>query len=263
MTNDRPMRLKRAVAAGIAGVSLFCAAAGAGAEGEAVEVLAPGWGKLDYQPPKPGTYDLPIIRPAAGGEVLRADGTAADLGDFLRGKISVLSFMYTSCDDINGCPLSLFVMHRLQDHFKKAPDLADNVRMISFSFDFEKDTPDVLRQYEKEHAGGGHAHHAGHGEHTGHAGPEATSAGGGTGGAEWLFVVAKSKQTLAPVLKAYSQFVLPEFNRNHEATGKFSHLLRVFLIDKQGRVRNIYSPSFLHSDVLLADIESLLMDAES
>lgn len=258
------MRFKRAVIAGAAGLSLLCAAAGAGTKDGVVEVLAPGWGKLDYEPPKPGTYDLPVIRPAAGGGVLKPDGSAADLGDFLHGKISVLSFMYTSCDDINGCPLSLFVMHKLQDHFKNDPGVADNVRLISFSFDVEKDTPDVLRQYQEEHAGGGHAHHAGHGEHARHAGRGRARADGEASGAEWLFMVAKSKQALDPVLKAYSQFVLPEFSENHEVTGKFSHLLRVFLIDKQGRVRNIYSPSFLHPDVLLADIESLLlMDAES
>ena len=39
-----------------------------------------------------------------------------------------------------------------------------------------------------------------------------------------------------------------------------SHILRVFLIDRQKNIRNIYSPSFLHPDILLADIRTVLED---
>ena len=42
--------------------------------------------------------------------------------------------------------------------------------------------------------------------------------------------------------------------------GSMSHILRVFLIDAEGRIRNIYSPSFLHADLLAADIETLLRE---
>jgi cytochrome c peroxidase len=37
-----------------------------------------------------------------------------------------------------------------------------------------------------------------------------------------------------------------------------SHILRVYLIDRQRRIRNIYSMSFLHADVVVNDIESVL-----
>ena len=183
--------------------------------------------------------------------MLTTGGGGADLNDFFGGKIVVLSFMYTSCDDINGCPLSIFVLHNLQDKLKTQPEIADKVRFISFSFDIEKDTPEVLRNYQHEHAG---SHHAGHGQmqHTAHA------------GAEWIFLVAASRQDLQPILKSYSQFVIPEIDEEGQNTGKFSHLLRVLLIDERGMVRNIYSPSFLHADILLADIKSILIfDTES
>ncbi len=210
--------------------------------GTAVEdeapVLAPGWGELGYEVPRPGTYSLPVIQTAAGGKVLKTNGEVADLSDFLRGKITVLNFIYTSCDDINGCPLSIFVLHTLQDRLKHESGVAEQLRLVSFSFDTEKDTPEVLREYEQEHHGGHAGHHA---------------------GAEWFFVVAESERALQPMLKSYSQFVIPEFNEQKEDTGKFSHLLRVFLIDKQGRVRNIYSPDFLHPELLLADVKTLLL----
>lgn len=256
------MRLKRARTSLSASLSVLFAAACFGAGAAEAPMLAPGWGNLGYEPPRPGTYELPVIQSAAGGGVLKSDGRAADLSDFLHGKISVLSFIYTSCDDVNGCPLSIFVLHMLQDRFKKEPDLAADVRLISYSFDLKNDTPQVLSEFEKEH-GGGHEGHAGHGGHEGHAGHEGGGKSRGAG-AEWLFMVAKSQEELDPVLKAYSQFVIPEINEKHEKTGQFAHLLRVFLIDRQGRVRNIYSPSFLHPDILLADIKSLLlMDGES
>ena len=214
---------------------------------EQTQVLAPGWGKLEYELPQPGTYSLPVINTAAGGKVVKTDGVSADLSDFFHEKITILSFIYTSCDDVNGCPLSIFVLHQLQDRLKEFPHIAHNLRLISFSFDVENDTAEVLHEYEKEHHGNddsdGHQHHA---------------------NAEWIFLVAESNQALQPILKSYSQFVIPEINEKSEDTGKFSHLLRVFLIDKKGRVRNVYSPSFLHPDILFADVKSLLlMDAKS
>ena len=209
-------------------------------------VLAPGWGELQYELPQPGSYDLPVIRCAAGGKVLKADGDVADLGDFLHDKITVLSFIYTSCNDINGCPLSVFVLHQLQDRLKHNPEVAEHLRLISYSFDIKHDTPDVLREFEQTH----------HGEHS------ASDHAAHRQGAEWLFMVAADEVSLQPVLKAYSQFVIPEVNESDEKTGQFSHLLRVFLIDRQGRIRNIYSPDFLHPDILLTDIKSLLLMGE-
>jgi cytochrome c peroxidase len=37
--------------------------------------------------------------------------------------------------------------------------------------------------------------------------------------------------------------------------------LRVFLIDKERRIRNIYSTSFLHADTVVNDVRSLLIES--
>ncbi|MEJ2088601.1 MAG: hypothetical protein P8Y69_09050 [Gammaproteobacteria bacterium] len=42
--------------------------------------------------------------------------------------------------------------------------------------------------------------------------------------------------------------------------GTMSHVLRVYLIDAERRIRNIYSVSFLHADTIASDVETLLME---
>ena len=50
---------------------------------------------------------------------------------------------------------------------------------------------------------------------------------------------------------------------NGDYTGTMSHILRVFLIDKNRNIRNIYSTSFLHADTVANDVRSLLMEQSS
>ena len=40
-----------------------------------------------------------------------------------------------------------------------------------------------------------------------------------------------------------------------------SHLLRVYLIDQNRWIRNIYSVSFLHADTLANDIRTLILES--
>ncbi len=42
-----------------------------------------------------------------------------------------------------------------------------------------------------------------------------------------------------------------------QPVGAMSHILRVYLIDPQKNIRNIYSPSYLHPDTLFADIRTI------
>ena len=74
-------------------------------------VLAPGYESLNFPPPDPGSYSLPTLGPAGDGNLLASNGEQVSLHEVLDGKISVLSFIYQACDDINGCPLATNVMH--------------------------------------------------------------------------------------------------------------------------------------------------------
>jgi cytochrome c peroxidase len=204
-------------------------------------VLAPGWGELSFEAPVAGTYDLPIIGPAAGGAILDTEGNSLDLNDLLGEKITVLSFIYRTCDDVNGCPLSTMVLHKLAAKVKEQPALAHNLRLLTLSFDPEFDTPEVMRKF-------------GEGVKRSSTNEE--------GAADWQFLTSSSDEAIQPILDAYLQSVIPDMETQVDGRKKYSHILRVYLIDRQKKIRNIYNVSFLHSDILINDVLTLLKEEQ-
>lgn len=66
---------------------------------------------------------------------------------------------------------------------------------------------------------------------------------------------------IRPLLQAYDQTVQKEYDAKGKFTGNFSHTLRVYLIDRHQRVRNIYSVSFLHADTLINDAKTMALES--
>ena len=194
--------------------------------------LAPGYQVLPFAPPAPGTYSLPRMGQAANGQVVDTTGKALELHQLYGDKIALLSFIYSTCDDINGCPLATAVLHNIKARLKAAPELADRLRLITLSFNPAHDTPEVMGSFAQGFQGTG---------------------------ADWRFLTTRSEAEIQPILKNYRQSVEKEIDEQGRFTGKFSHLLRVFLIDRQKQIRNIYTVSFLHPDLVMADIQSLLL----
>ena len=60
----------------------------------------------------------------------------------LRGKVSIVSFVFTRCDTI--CPVISMKMARIQE---KTFDLSRDIKLVSFSVDPEYDTPARLAEY--------------------------------------------------------------------------------------------------------------------
>ena len=195
--------------------------------------LAPGWGKLAFKAPEAGSYELPIIDQAADGAVFNSQDKAVSLAELMGDKITVLSFIYRTCDDVNGCPLSTMVLNTVGSKVDKEPELKDNLRLLTLSFDPESDTPEAMQKYGESILGKSKI--------------------------DWHFLTTKSEQQIQPILDAYQQSVVPDVLADGKAK-KFSHLLRVYLIDRDSQVRNIYSLSFLHPDILINDIKTLLME---
>jgi cytochrome c peroxidase len=79
--------------------------------------------------------------------------------------------------------------------------------------------------------------------------------------AGWRFLTTASWEESAPILDAYGQSVIRDVDENGEELPSFSHILRVFLIDPQKKIRNIYSVSFLNPDVIINDAKTILLDA--
>ncbi len=108
------------------------------------QVLAPGYGLLQFTPPVAGTYSLPPLGAAAGGTVINSRGETLSLQDLTGDKLVLMGFIYTHCGDINGCPLASYVMNKVQTRLTTDEQLASQVRLISLSFDPELDTPEAL-----------------------------------------------------------------------------------------------------------------------
>ncbi|MDE0157624.1 MAG: SCO family protein, partial [Gammaproteobacteria bacterium] len=198
------------------------------------QVLAPGYRVLEYDAPEPGTYQLPPLGRAGSGLVLDEAGRERPLDEFLGDKFVVLSFIFTSCNDVNGCPLATFVLGQLQQRLDADMRLKDQVRMVSLSFDPDFDTPQVMVEYGRKFSRNGY---------------------------DWRFLTTASAERLQPLLRGFNQSVQKEYNEAGEYTGNISHILRVFLLDREKQVRNIYSVSFLHADTVINDIITLAMES--
>jgi cytochrome c peroxidase len=199
-------------------------------------VLAPGYGALTFTAPLPGTYQLPPLGLAADGKVVNTENKNMMLHDLMGDKIILLSFIYTNCSDVNGCPLATMVLHKIKSRLQKEPSLSNSLRLLTLSFNPEHDSPDVMRHYSEKLQGSG---------------------------VEWQFLTTLSELELEPILQQYPQNIQKVYNAQGQFTGTFSHNLRVYLIDKNKQIRNIYSTSFLHPDTLISDIKTLLAEEQS
>ncbi len=220
----------------------------AGDRKQQVELLAPGYGALDYPAPKPGSYKLPAFGFAKDAKVLNVNGDYVNYHDLFKGKYTFLSFIYTRCTDVNGCPLSHLVFNRIQTEGAKIPQLADKLQLISMSFDPENDTPETLRAI----AGEDHSMHEGM-DHSGHDMSAMKKE------IKLTYLTADSVESLMPILDDYNQTIQNQINEDGSQSENFSHILRVYLIDPEFNIRNIYSVSFLHPDILLNDVKTLMI----
>lgn len=195
-------------------------------------VLAPFYTKAEYLPPEVGTYELPPFGVAADGNVIDTEGKKRRLHDYLgQGKAILLSFIYSTCNDVNGCPLATAVMYDIQRKIKNDPVLRDRLQMVSLSFDPIYDTPEVMALYGK----------------------------GYTKDNNWRFLTTASWNELDPILDSYQQSVIRDVDDQGKELASFSHILRVFLIDPEKRIRNIYSVSFLNPELIINDAKTVLL----
>lgn len=198
-------------------------------------ILAPGYGPLQYTPPPAGTYALPPMGTAANGRVTNDAGEQMTLHDLLGDKLVLLGFIYTRCSDVNGCPLASYVMKQVQEGVARDDYLRTQVRLISLSFDPISDTPKVLLDYAKHFR---------------------------RKGFDWQFLTTASESELQPILRGYGQWRQMNYDENGAYTGSMSHILRVYLVDRQGRIRNIYSTGFLDADTVVNDLRTLQMEGD-
>src|SRR5690606_23110479 len=165
--------------------------------------------------------------------VLDEAGAPAPLLGLAPGQLAFVSFVYTHCADAGGCPLALATLQRLDRLVAADPALRGRVRLVTVSFDPARDTPEVMRALRERMRPAG----------------------------DWRFRTAPDAPAIAPVLAAFGQDALPLVDASGRESGVLRHLLKVFLVDDAGAIRNIYSADFLSAELLAVDARTVLMDA--
>jgi protein SCO1 len=216
-----------------AGLTVLLLAAGmANATEDPGRAAAP---RMEFVPPPPGSYQLQKIQPVADAEFLDSAGLTVSLSALTHGKITLLTFFYTYCVDPLGCPFARTTLVELSDRVTGDRALAGRVRFVSVSLDPTHDTPAAIASY----------------------GQALTV----DRKFEWRFLTARRVPELLPVLDDFGQDVSVDMDENGRATRTLHHMLKMFLIDARGEVREIYSLAFLQPQVMFNDIKTLALEA--
>ncbi|HYL02609.1 MAG TPA: SCO family protein, partial [Steroidobacteraceae bacterium] len=190
--------------------------------------------RMEFTAPAAGTYQLQRIQTTPDGLVLDASGRLGRLAQFTHGKITLLTFFYTYCVDPLGCPFAHVTLSTLRARVLAQPGLAPRVRFVNISLDPTHDTPGELKGYAAQF--------------------------GSDPRFEWRFLTTRSVAELLPLLQDFGQDVSVETDERGRASRTLHHMLKVFLIDRFGMVREIYSLAFLQPDVMFNDIRTLAME---
>jgi cytochrome oxidase Cu insertion factor (SCO1/SenC/PrrC family) len=193
---------------------------------------------MDYVPPPAGSYTLHVIERAPDGEVLGTDGKRHRLAEFTRGRVTLLSLIYTYCTEPTGCALAYETGVEVKERIVADKKLHGRAQFVSLSFDPLNDTHQSMQAYGGQHARA-------------------------DGPLPWHFLTTRSIQQLKPILEGFGQEIEVERDARGRATHTISHMLKLFLIDREGRVREIYSTAFLHPEAMLNDIRTLVMEEDA
>jgi protein SCO1/2 len=68
---------------------------------------------------------------------------------------------------------------------------------------------------------------------------------------------------LQPILADLGQPVAIQLDAQGKPGRLYYHMLKLFLFDRQGRVREIYSSAFLQPDMIYNDIRTLLLEEDA
>jgi len=160
--------------------------------------------------------ELPSYNAIPAFTLTAQTGAEFDSRRELSGKVWVANFIFTSCQ--GPCPVMSAHMQRIQKQVRSL----ERVRLVSFTIDPDRDTPEVLAEYGKRFQ----------------ADP-----------ARWFFLTGP-RETLQKLNR--DAFMLGDIDASLE------HSTRFMLVDRQGVVRGYYSSSDPKElEKLVADIRAL------
>lgn len=190
--------------------------------------------RMEFTPLRAGTYPLQSIQSVQEASLLDQAGQPVKLSSVTQGKITLLTFFYTYCVDPLGCPFARETLSALRDRIVADRELARGVRFVGISCDPTTDTPEALASYATQFT------------------PAPPF--------EWRFLTAANVPKLLPVLDDFGQDVSVETDSKGRPTRTLHHMLKVFLIDPRGTVREIYTLAYIQPEVMLNDIRTLHLE---
>jgi protein SCO1/2 len=183
---------------------------------------APGAPPVEGAGPEPGA-EVPDYR------LVNQDGKAIRLHDY-KGKVLLLTFIYTRCQDPNQCTLMSSNFAAIDQELQKQPELYQKTHLLSISFDPAYDTPKVLRSYGASYTG----------KYT------------DENFAHWEFASGTADE-----VKGVAQyFGLRYFQDTPSGTEQVIHSLRTAVIGPDGKVIKVYRGNEWKPEELMKDIEA-------
>ena len=190
--------------------------------------------RLEFTPPRPGSYVLQKIQPIANATLLDVAGRPTRLSAATTGRITLLTFFYTYCADPLGCPFAYNTLTQVRRGVVEDPRLTQRVQFLSVSLDPTTDTPEVIGRYREMVMRDSRL--------------------------EWNVLTARSVRDLLPVLDDFGQDVSVEQGADGTPRRTLHHMLKMFLIDRTGMIREIYTLAYLQPEVILNDIRTLYLE---
>ncbi len=177
-----------------------------------------------------GCSRLPVLEDLSGMNYtfMNQDSAGVSFPSAYRGKIVVMSFIYSHCPDI--CPLTTNNMQHLQDTL--TADKLNGVEFVTMTFDPNRDTPSVLKDYAEIR---------------------------GIKFGDWDFLSGSDANTDS-VTYAVDVRYFPNdstYSKDGRLSYYITHTDKCVLMDRDGRVRGEYSGSQLDFRKIVRDIKSL------
>jgi len=189
------------------------------ARGDATEMLDVFDRKTLYVPnPGEEVPDFPLVN---------QDDKTIRLGQY-RDKALLLTFIYTRCPIMKGCPQAVGIFAEIHQALQNNPELQARTHLLSISFDPTNDTPALLRDYGSHYI-------------------ETTSP---ERFAYWEFASGTEDE-----VKAVAQFFglryLPKLDQ-------IAHLPRTAVVSPEGKVFKVYTDNSWTAADLLRDVQQVL-----
>lgn len=167
------------------------------------------------------TTALPVYKKVPDFTLEKLDGSPFRFSE-TDGKVRLVAFIFTHCMDV--CPPTTLNMSKLQKQLQDKGLFGKDVQFLTISFDPERDTPEVLNKYADSF---------------------------GADKTNWHFLRG-DEQAVAQVAQSFGVGVMKQ------PDGNFIHTMKIFLIDKEKNMRQIYGMAAeMNLEQIVKDMERL------